>query len=309
MIFIVSDITEDIANCQSIISPIETCLGLQWNIKIYPRGNNLKSLNKVSIYLYLNDNFSNDFIFSLKIKSSKDKNIIKNINKYENISSSGRGYSSIMTSDDLFDLNNGYLINNKLIIECEVKFAIQNIVPWFKMDNLFNNELFSDFIIKVVDETIHCHKCILCSKSDVFKAMINSTMSESNLNVLTIEDFSPELVKAFLLCIYEPSNIMLQTMFYSIDLLAIACKYDVVDLINAIQEVIIPTINIKNALHTINNPIINNYPIIKNKVIKFISENIDKLIDKDFISEMGNENCIELIKFQSNQLNNSIKDL
>lgn len=133
--------------------------------------------------------------------------------------------------------------------------------------------------------------------------MINSSMIENSTNILVIEDFSVEIVKSFLKCIYNYKLIPEETTINSIELLSIASKYDVDDLIKVIKSYIIPTINVNNAINTLLISDKHQFLEIKTAAIDVIIKNIDTITeDGTLSSKIGIELCEEVIKYLSKKV-------
>ena len=75
------------------------------------------------------------------------------------------------------------------------------------MQNLHLDQATSDLTILCDSETLPCHKVILASRSDVFKAMFDakSGFAELQDGVLEIEDFDAHTMKVFLEYMYMDS--------------------------------------------------------------------------------------------------------
>jgi len=68
--------------------------------------------------------------------------------------------------------------------------------------DLLNNRLFSDFSIKIKEDIFHCHKCILYSGSEFFKAYLNFNPNTDELN-LSVEIVTSIGIKNCLLFLYQ----------------------------------------------------------------------------------------------------------
>jgi hypothetical protein len=85
----------------------------------------------------------------------------------------------------------------------------------------------SDATLKVNDTFFSVHKWLLSAHSPVFKAMFESEMAESATNKIVITDFSEEVVRAMLQCIYDPTATDNLLCEHDLQLLMIAHKYQV----------------------------------------------------------------------------------
>ena len=44
------------------------------------------------------------------------------------------------------------------------------------------DKLYTDFRLKAEDKTVHCHRSVICSKSEYFRALCNSGVTEAALD-------------------------------------------------------------------------------------------------------------------------------
>ncbi|KAL7069750.1 hypothetical protein ACQ4LE_011144 [Meloidogyne hapla] len=118
--------------------------------------------------------------------------IANSTNKLEN--QEKLGYTEV-DSNRLFDSS------GSLHLLCEVEFDCNN-----KMINLQNTfrsmlekETSTDFVIKVGDEVIKAHRCVLAQNSEVFQKMFEQNgMTEVLNGDVIISDYTPECVRAML---------------------------------------------------------------------------------------------------------------
>ena len=72
------------------------------------------------------------------------------------------------------------------------------------ISSLFLDETSSDIKIICGDEEFPCHKFVLCSRSDVFKAMLEGeNYKEGQDGILEINDTKPQIMKTFLKYMYS----------------------------------------------------------------------------------------------------------
>nr|CAD2200903.1 unnamed protein product [Meloidogyne enterolobii] len=91
----------------------------------------------------------------------------------------------------------------KLFCEIEMDcYNLNNNLPYTNIDML-NEEILTDFVIKVDDEVIKTHKCILAKNSKVFHRMFEqSGMTEAQNGEVILTDTTPECVRAMLKFFY-----------------------------------------------------------------------------------------------------------
>uniref|UniRef100_A0A1I8BUI0 BTB domain-containing protein n=1 Tax=Meloidogyne hapla TaxID=6305 RepID=A0A1I8BUI0_MELHA len=92
---------------------------------------------------------------------------------------------------------------------------------------MLEKEIFTDCVIKVGDEVIKAHRCVL-AQSEVFQKMFEQNgMTEALNGEVIISDFTAECVRAMLEFFYtgEVTKTILES--HVVDIFAIAHKYGV----------------------------------------------------------------------------------
>nr|CAD2172828.1 unnamed protein product [Meloidogyne enterolobii] len=153
--------------------------------------------------------------------ATKFVDIAKSTYKFEN--QNKMGYSTI--SLDSVIQNQG-----SLHLHCEVEFDCYNLTLDLQdtYRKMLENETFSDFVIKVGDEIIKTHRCVLAQYSEVFKRMFDqSLMVEAQKGEVIISDTSPECVRAMLEFFYTGKIDDALMEIHVEGIFAIAHKYEV----------------------------------------------------------------------------------
>nr|CAD2184224.1 unnamed protein product [Meloidogyne enterolobii] len=150
------------------------------------------------------------------------KDIISSTQKLENRDK--LGYTK-------FDMYNFY--NNSddcLYLHCDVEADCYNSIINLqnKLSNMFEGEIFTDCVIKIGEDSIKTHRCILANNSKVFQKMFEQNgMIEAQKGEVIISDFYPECVNAMLEFFYK-GKIKKGTLENHVeDIYAIAHKYQV----------------------------------------------------------------------------------
>lgn len=94
---------------------------------------------------------------------------------------------------------------------------------------LFENDAFSDVMLKCGDVKLSAHKSILAARSPVFKAMFENRMKESRAREIGIPDVTPAALKAMLNYIYSAKTVDF-TEKLACELLYAADKYELLEL-------------------------------------------------------------------------------
>ena len=102
----------------------------------------------------------------------------------------------------------------------------------------FNDDSTSDFRIKCKDSIFYVHQWILADRCEYFAAILRNDCVESRRKELSIDDFEPEIVEAFLRYVYNGTLNMkfhLKTSdvtSFIVNIMEIADKYNFTELIN-----------------------------------------------------------------------------
>ncbi|XP_059170033.1 kelch repeat and BTB domain-containing protein 8-like [Physella acuta] len=76
------------------------------------------------------------------------------------------------------------------------------------LQNLWKEKMLFDFLVKINDETIQCHRVILAACSDFFLAMFRSGMKEATENCVVLKEISSEVFQLILKSIYTGANLL-----------------------------------------------------------------------------------------------------
>lgn len=105
------------------------------------------------------------------------------------------------------------------------------------MKELLQSAQYSDVTINVSGNYIPAHRCILCSRSPVFAAMLKSDMSERSSGIIAIDDIEPLVMKEVIHFLYTGS-LSDKTVLdkWAVELLEAASKYQISTLIETCEE-------------------------------------------------------------------------
>lgn len=118
-----------------------------------------------------------------------------------------------------------------------------------KLGKLLSTGMLSDFAVKVGDKEFKVHKSILAVQSSVFEAMFGSEMEENRSGQLKITDFSISAIEDFLHFLYTGA---VKDYINGTELFTLACKYDVPDLKEICENIILENIDSTNAMEIFN---------------------------------------------------------
>jgi speckle-type POZ protein len=137
---------------------------------------------------------------------------------------------------------------------------------------LYDNKDFSDVILAVRESKIHAHKLVLSARSEYFAGMFGSDFKESKEKVVEIEE-DEDLFKEMIEIFYT-NDVSKVDFEVALELIVLARKYLVEELVKSCEEIIIKDMTLENCLEILlvadsvqSNP-------FKDRTIGFISANI-----------------------------------
>jgi len=228
----------------------------KWRLELYPAGETNSYKNSLSIYLEavgLDDNTS---IFVKSFYSIKSNDAEESVSferstigdNYTKNGTSSWGFGNFIThslinSDIEKFLSGGSLrLAVKIIVYGENETSVKTnnhqdiksieVEEKLKVSEDFKGswmkEDFSDVKIKCGGQVFHCHKVVLASRSQFFRAMLESDFKESQTGIIDLEYMDVDTVKALLKYLYggELDNMEENAML----LLEASNKFDLLDL-------------------------------------------------------------------------------
>ncbi len=137
---------------------------------------------------------------------------------------------------------------------------------------MYNNEDFSDVILAVGESKIHAHKLVLSARSEYFAAMFGPDFNESKKKFIEIKD-DEELFKQMIEIFY--TNDVSEVDFkVAVELIVLARKYLVEELVKSCEEIIIKNMALENCLEILLVADSVQSKPFKDRVIGFVCANI-----------------------------------
>ena len=235
----------------------------KWQFMLYPRGDKKSDPNTAAIYLSNRSDFDVKAEFHVSVITSyPHMNEMNEMTQYVEVDVYGaKGQDGDWGTDlkvnvDQLKANLGILRDNKdLVLSFNIiVYADEKILSGSKyskskglLDNckkqvaddyvkMFAEDQFSDVSIECDGQSFKCHQVILSARSPVFMAMFQAEMKEKKTKVVTIKDYSPEVVKEMLCFIYTGSltddtiseklakDLLRAADLYDLDLLKRVCE-------------------------------------------------------------------------------------
>ncbi|CAB3408170.1 unnamed protein product [Caenorhabditis bovis] len=234
---------------------------LTWSIKIYPKGNGEN--NKDFVFLCLNRVVHNTgkaskigFKSQFKLRTAENKDIEMRIHP----NPSHSDYVSYIKRDVLFPQ---ILPRDMIIVNVEIDVAVETITTTNEpivfdtpdsgqtlaqdYQRLFNEDVLTDFTIRVGGREIRAHKAILAARSPVFGAMLTHTdTNEAKTSVLEINDMEYDVAHEMIYYIYC-GKCQKDISDIATDLLIAADKYRLEELKTHCEKFLVENLTIENA--------------------------------------------------------------
>jgi len=119
------------------------------------------------------------------------------------------------------------------------------------MKNILTEGLFTDVVVAVGDQEFPVHKAVLAERSEVFRAMFNTNMTESTNKHVIIEDMTADVASDLLTFIYTDMAPNIGDSARAEELLAAAEKYNIPRLKTICEAELAKCLDSNNAIATL----------------------------------------------------------
>jgi speckle-type POZ protein len=211
------------------------------------------------------------------------------------------GDPKFVSKVDLRNPANGFCVDDKLVIkaeltmygdveQCLMSSNAASIGSPSKarslceeMCTLLYDDSISDLVIHVDNETIPAHKFILCLRSEVFRAMLTGSMSESVSSEVHIPDFEAAVVREFLHFLYTDriSHVPGVMEQHAEALLAMACKYQVRGLETYCENFLCASLSLENVIEVLSLADLFHATRLKSRALQFIAHNAKAVVQSE----------------------------
>ena len=158
------------------------------------------------------------------------------------------------------------------------------------LSGLWQDQYLHDFTIKCEGKSFPCHKAILASRSDVFRAMLTREDSLERIkNEVEIKDCSKEALNSFLEFLYT-GNLYDETPYNSTELLFLSDKYNVTRLKNRCELALSDTLSNLNAIQLLSTAALISAETLLENAASFVAKNHRSLVGTDDWDEMVKKN-------------------
>ncbi len=236
----------------SFESEIHNFRGVDFKVKIFISTNS----NALSAYLFADCDETIDLNLYLKNWFGPDHHLT---NKYYNPEMGHKiGQINVVDQSELA-IKSDFIQNNKIRFIVEIPSDVNSLLmeretskksksSWHdEIPSMLFNDMYSDVALIVGEARIPAHKFVLGLTSPMFRVTFES--SPETKNEISISDFSEEVVRSFLKCIYDPSTTETQLYLHGDQLLHISERCKVQNLSAAAAKHLIKHITVQNALN------------------------------------------------------------
>jgi len=248
----------------------------RWQMKLLPKGGeNKQTLFRLEL---LPSNIKYFVNWNLAVKNSDGKfhadvveMLYANSNSLNNVKYTGKSFDgnsdaknrrvtlAYRNNDVKFPLSDGSQDMITLVVTLVIYVEGEKYIPQRDMATNFVDgrrsisdlDMFSDFTIICGGKHFKCHRNILASMSTTFKTMLtNDSFVESKELVVEIFDSTPKIVEAML---YFINNGIIPANIHAIafDLIHLAQKYDLQDLLKACERSLANNMTVENVIDTL----------------------------------------------------------
>uniref|UniRef100_A0A914PE91 BTB domain-containing protein n=1 Tax=Panagrolaimus davidi TaxID=227884 RepID=A0A914PE91_9BILA len=294
---------DDDTNMESKYFKASKIFGVEYYLSIKFDGDDP---NEINLFLQLEFEMAKkiDATFKLSVKTaSYEEN-----SEYVYEESNGFG-NTLCTRDEIFDAEKKFFVNGIMEIELEgtlKAIGIKRKAPESSSlgDVLWENDDDKDLTIAVKNQELKAHKWILCAKSPVFKAEMESGMKEARENRIEIPGFSFETVKIVVEYCYERDIKELITEENASELLHFSDKYDMKFLHHDVQFSLIDKISESNVVKFANASVTFNAKELREYCVCFLMKFVGKStfikcaenLREEITSEIGRRSLFSIVE-------------
>uniref|UniRef100_A0A914PCA2 BTB domain-containing protein n=1 Tax=Panagrolaimus davidi TaxID=227884 RepID=A0A914PCA2_9BILA len=268
---------------------------MKYYLTFYPNDNEHRGTTWIGLHMDFERTKKVECEWTIKIESANYSQKCQYV--YEK--SQGRG-RRICKTEEFFDPKMKFIADRKITVKVIGFFkfdaSINIVVQQQKCDcRTFLNELWEqnetkDFTIVVGSKEIMVHKCVLFSRSDVFRAMLKPHTKESAENKVVLKEVPFEIVETAVKMMHEYNC---DTALSTDDLMSLLQFFDIYNLTQPkakIELLLIDRICPSTVCRLANHSVLTNSSDLKEKCIEFLavafttksSLNDFEALDKDF---------------------------
>uniref|UniRef100_A0A0N5BUM0 BTB domain-containing protein n=1 Tax=Strongyloides papillosus TaxID=174720 RepID=A0A0N5BUM0_STREA len=272
---------------------------VKFSLDIHKNGSDAESKGHVSLFLQFKE-FS-----CLKILALCKFSILKVDGKEEyksvvGVEEFGRnkkyyGLKKFINKDDLFTRKSILLPGDRLTVCFEIFYLCDDVntadvseatnigepLNMFLKDisKLLDSSDFYDCVIKVENSEINVHKCILATRSEVFRSTLKKKLTELESDIIEINDFRLEVVKEMVTFLYTGRSPRMNEM--AVEMLEIADKYKLEELKLIATKSLLSSLNVPNACEYLEKSEMYSAEVLKEFTIRYIYLNAKEVVKSE----------------------------
>ncbi|CAH2088260.1 unnamed protein product [Euphydryas editha] len=256
------------------------CTRCHLKMQLFGRGNDI-----IEIYYLSPDPVFFKYTLTFLDSYNSRSDVIKEKLNYHTVQANKWQYLATMFKKDITATLN-YFQSGNLILKFELRIIVSKVqnsnVPEAQLsndfENLFNNGLFSDFIMKSVEGNEYkVHKAVLATRSPVLKAHFEHNTTECKMNVIE-SPLEAEVLNEVLTFIYTNKAPSVDDIPEK--LLAAADYYQLSKLKSLCEGALHRKLTAENAIETLQLAELYSAKILKQLTLEFIKDGQAKLITK-----------------------------
>uniref|UniRef100_A0A0N5C1Y7 BTB domain-containing protein n=1 Tax=Strongyloides papillosus TaxID=174720 RepID=A0A0N5C1Y7_STREA len=165
------------------------------------------------------------------------------------------------------------------------------------MAGMFQSTMFSDCAIEVQNSQIKVHKCILASRSEVFKSLLTDDGCKFSPNGIEMNGFRLEVVNEMVNYLYTGKSPNMDEM--ALELFEIGHKYELEQLKSMAEESLLYSLSIENVLDYLECSLLYSSKVLEEFCLRFIHLNAENLINTVKWRAVVNNNPLLIAKLYS----------
>jgi len=198
------------------------------------------------------------------------------------------GLNNFVNSDQLYSPDNGFIINDSILLCCEVLPIMEERKKLPLYASTFHEKLYSlhelgitgDCILQVGNKEFKVAKNILMASSEVFERMFTAETEEKQSNVIKIKDVRSESTDKFIKYLHLRSFTADMEDFAE-DLFVLADRYAVDILKDDCVRTLSKAFTDDNIVHFLQLAFTHNSDELKNRSLFYAKDSVDYILDSD----------------------------
>ncbi|KAL7303412.1 hypothetical protein TKK_0004596 [Trichogramma kaykai] len=166
------------------------------------------------------------------------------------------------------------------------EFKKKNLESKLNFEWIFLDKKFSDVVLRTAcGKQVPAHRLVLATASPVFQAMFNHDMLENNSRVVNMTDVNHKVAVEMLQYIYTGS-VNIQDFFLAAEVLVAAEKYQLEELKNECEQILISHLSTENAIEALKMADTYNAKHLEKGAVDFIKYKMNETLPLSEVKDM-----------------------